>query len=227
MFDLVELLRAGGYLAVFGIVFAESGLLIGFFLPGDSLLFTAGFLASQGVFGIVPLALGCFVAAVIGDSVGYTFGHRIGRRIFTREDSLFFHRKNLLRAEAFYAKHGGKTIVLARFLPVIRTFAPILAGVGRMHYPRFLAYNVVGGALWGIGLTVAGYFLGSAIPGVDRYLLPIVAAIIIVSILPTAFHLLRHAEDRARITQGVRRLVRRAPLAARVSAVAEERKTSA
>ncbi len=118
MFDLVELLRIGGYAAVFGIVFAESGLLIGFFLPGDSLLFTAGFLASQDVFGIVPLTAGAFVMAVLGDSVGYAFGHRLGRRLFTREDSIFFHKKYLLRAEAFYAKHGGKTIVLARFLPV-------------------------------------------------------------------------------------------------------------
>ncbi len=211
MFDLVELLRGVGYAGIATIVFAESGLLVGFFLPGDSLLFTAGFLASQGVFHIAWLATLCFGAAVAGDSVGYAFGHRVGRRIFTKPDSLFFHRRNLLRAEDFYAKHGGKTIILARFLPVVRTFAPILAGVGSMTYPRFLAYNIVGGALWAIGLTALGYFLGSAIPDVDRYLLPIIAGIIILSILPTAVHVLRHAEDRARFFRGLQRLWTRTP----------------
>lgn len=209
MFDLRSLLELVGYAGVFAIVFAESGLLIGFFLPGDSLLFTAGFLASQGVFHVGVLVLVTFVGAVIGDSVGYAFGHRVGRRIFTRDDSLLFHRQNLLRAERFYERHGGKTLILARFLPVIRTFAPILAGVGSMAYPKFLAYNVVGGALWAVGLTVLGYFLGSAIPDVDRYLLPIVVAIVVLSVLPTAYHVLRHAEDRARVAQGLRRVLRR------------------
>lgn len=209
MFDLGALLEAIGYAGMFAIVFAESGLLIGFFLPGDSLLFTAGFLASQGIFNIVWLAVLCFIGAVVGDSVGYAFGHRVGRKIFTKDDSLLFHRENLLRAERFYERHGGKTIILARFMPIIRTFAPILAGVGAMRYSRFLAYNIVGGALWAIGLTVTGYFLGSAIPNVDRYLLPIVLAIIGSSFLPPAVHIFRHAEDRNRFVRAVRRLVLR------------------
>ncbi len=203
-FDLRALLEYGGYLGVFAIVFAESGLLIGFFLPGDSLLFTAGFLASQDVFRIVPLALLSFLGAVLGDSVGYAFGRRVGPKIFTREDSLLFHRANLVRAEKFYERHGGKTLVLARFLPVIRTFAPILAGVGSMTYRRFLGYNLLGGALWGVGLSVLGYALGSVIPDVDRYLLPLVLGIIILSVLPTVFHVLRHAEDRRRIVRVLR-----------------------
>lgn len=207
VFDLRAFIEYVGYAGVFAIVFAESGLLIGFFFPGDSLLFTAGFLASQGIFAILPLALLAFAGAVLGDSVGYAFGHKVGRKIFTREDSLFFHRNNLLRAEAFYAKHGRKTIVLARFLPVIRTFAPILAGVGSMAYPQFLAYNVLGGLLWGIGLPVLGYYLGSAVPSVDRYLLPIIAGIIVISILPALVHVLRHHEDRARMLRGLRRLL--------------------
>src|SRR3954447_27073387 len=179
-FDLKDLIIAVGYLGVLAIVFAESGLLIGFFLPGDSLLFTAGFLASSlGIFNIWALAIGCFLAAVLGDSVGYAFGHRIGRPLFNKEDSLFFHRDHLLRAQAFYEKHGGKTIILARFLPVVRTFAPIVAGVGAMPYPRFLAFNVIGGALWALGLTTAGYFFGSLIPDPDRYLLPIIVLIIL------------------------------------------------
>ncbi len=188
-FDLAEILRTVGYIGVFAIIFAESGLLIGFFLPGDSLLFTAGFLASQGFFDIWVLVIGCFLAAVTGDSVGYAFGHRVGRRLFQREDSIVFHRKHLERAEAFYQQHGGKTIILARFIPVIRTFAPIVAGMGRMHYTRFLMYNLVGGFLWGVCVTVAGYFLGNMIPDVDRYLLPVIAVIIIVSTLPTVIHI--------------------------------------
>ena len=155
------------YIALFSIVFAESGLLIGFFLPGDSLLFTSGFLASQGFMSIYILVPLCFTAAVLGDSVGYTFGHKFGKRLFNKEDSFFFHKDHLLKAKAFYEKHGGKTIIIARFLPVVRTFAPIVAGMGDMKYSKFLTYNIVGGVLWAIGLTVAGYFLGKLIPNVD------------------------------------------------------------
>ena len=190
-FDLLKILPAIGYLGIFAIVFAESGLLIGFFLPGDSLLFTAGFLASQGIFDIRILSLICFIGAVLGDSVGYTFGHKVGRRLFHKKDSLLFHKDNLLKAENFYEKHGKKTIVIARFMPMIRTFAPIVAGVGRMNYRKFLAFNLVGGLLWGVGMTVAGYYLGTLIPDVDKYLLPIVALIILVSVLPTGIHFLR------------------------------------
>jgi membrane-associated protein len=197
--DLIAFLKVAGYTGLGGIVFAESGLLIGFFLPGDSLLFTAGFLASQGVFHVIPLIIISFVCAVAGDSVGYSFGLRIGRRIFNREDSILFNKSHLLSAEEFYKKHGKKTIILARFLPVIRTFAPIVAGVGRMHYPTFLAYNLIGGIAWGIGLPLAGYYLGSAIPDIDRYLIPIIIGIIVLSFLPTIIHLIRNREDRERL----------------------------
>lgn len=188
MFSLETILPIIGYLGIMAIIFAESGLLIGFFLPGDSLLFTAGLLASQGVFDIRLLILLCFGAAVIGDSVGYWFGHRLGRRIFQRENSRFFHNHNLERAERFYEKHGGKTIILARFMPVIRTFAPILAGVGVMQYKKFLLYNITGGALWAIGIPLAGYFLGNAIPGIDQYLIPIIVGIVLLSLLPGIAH---------------------------------------
>lgn len=190
-FDLVELIKTVGLLGVFGIVFAESGLLIGFFLPGDSLLFTAGFLASQGFLNIWVLAIGSFIAAVVGDSVGYSFGHKVGKRLFQRENSLIFHKDNLLKAKAFYEKHGGKTIILARFMPIIRTFAPIVAGMGDMHYQTFLSFNVVGGFVWAVGLSVMGYTLGHVIPDVDKYLLPIVALIIVLSVLPGAIHVLK------------------------------------
>lgn len=199
MFDLINLVKTVGYLGLFGIVFAESGLLIGFFFPGDSLLFTAGFLASQKFLNFPILLLVVFVAAVTGDSLGYSFGRRVGPKIFTRADSLFFHKDHLERARSFYARHGGKTIILARFMPVVRTFAPILAGVGAMPYRTFLTYNFVGGLLWAIGLTSLGYFLGSVIPNIDRYLLPIIALIIFLSVLPSVIHILKNKADRERI----------------------------
>jgi len=187
-FDLKEFLMTVGYIGIFLIIFAESGLLIGFFLPGDSLLFTAGFLASTGFFHLPTLVLLVVVAAIVGDQVGYLFGRRVGPSLFNREDSLLFHKKHLVRAQAFYDKHGGKTIIIARFMPVVRTFAPIVAGVGHMKYGRFLFFNVIGGLLWGVGVTVAGYYLGTIIPDIDKYLLPIVAVIILASVLPPAWH---------------------------------------
>lgn len=195
-FDLENLILTIGYLGVFAIIFAESGLLFGFFLPGDSLLFTAGFLASQGFLDIRVLVMGTVVAAIAGDSVGYVFGYRVGRKLFKRKESLLFHKKNLIKAEQFYEKHGGKTIILARFMPFVRTFAPIVAGVGKMNYPRFLSFNVIGGFLWALGIPVAGFWLGSVIPGIDQYLLPIIALIIIISVTPTIFHLAKDEKQR-------------------------------
>lgn len=182
--NLVKLIEAAGLFGLFFIVFAESGLFFGFFSPGDSLLFTAGFLASQNFFNLPVLILVLFIAAVLGDSVGYTFGHKLGPKLFNRPDSRFFKKENLLKAQAFYEKHGPKTIVLARFTPIIRTFAPIVAGAGTMHYRTFITYNIIGGALWTLSMTLAGYFLGSVIPDVDKYMLPIIALIIIVSLIP-------------------------------------------
>lgn len=199
MFDLIPLIKAAGYAGLFGIIFAESGLFIGFFLPGDSLLFTAGFLASQGFLNVYILAPLLFVAAVAGDSTGYAFGYRVGPKIFKKEESLFFKKDNLLKAQEFFAKHGGKTIILARFVPIVRTFAPILAGVGKMHYRTFLAYNLIGGLLWAVGLTFLGYFLGRTIPNVDKYLLPIILGIIFLSFLPTIIHLWRDETVRKKL----------------------------
>jgi len=197
MFELDSLLRTVGYAGIFAIVFAESGLLAGFFLPGDSLLFTAGFLASQGVFNIVILCIGTFIAAVVGDSVGYHFGKRVGPRAFNKEDSLVFSKQNVEKSQAFFEKHGGKSIILARFVPLGRTFVPVIAGIGKMEYKRFLLFNVFGGFIWAVGVTLLGYFLGNVIPDVDKYLLPIAALIIIITILPGLWHLLKDQEKRA------------------------------
>ncbi len=194
--DLAQFLKTIGLFGIFAMIFAESGLLIGFFFPGDSALFTAGFLASQGFFDIKVLAIGCFIAAVLGDSAGYAFGKNVGRRLFTREDSLLFHKDNLIKAEKFYEKHGKKTIILARFIPFVRTFAPIVAGIGKMTYPTFLSFNIIGGALWALGISYAGYFLGKSIPNVDKYLLPVVFTIILASTLPTFIHLLKDEKRR-------------------------------
>lgn len=209
MFDIITLIKTAGYLGIAGILFAESGLFVGFFLPGDSLLFTAGFLASQGYLHIVPLMILSFVAAVVGDSVGYAFGRRVGPSIFKREDSLLFHKDHIERARIFYERHGGKAIILARFMPIVRTFAPILAGVGHMRYGGFVAYNIIGGLLWTIGLSGLGYFLGNTIPDVDKYLLPIILGIIFISVTPSLFHVLKDPSMRVQVKEGVKKIMRR------------------
>ena len=198
-FDLAAFIQQASYVGIFLIIFAESGLFFGFFLPGDSFLFTAGFLASKGILNewiLVPLV---FVAAVLGDNVGYWFGKKVGPKIFNKENSLLFNKKNVEEAHKFYEKHGSKTIVLARFVPVVRTFAPIVAGVGKMHYSTFLTYNLIGGLLWGVGVSLAGLFLGNLIPDVDKFLLPIIFLIIILSISPGFVHFLKEKENRAKL----------------------------
>ena len=186
-----HLIEAFGTLGLFAIVFAESGLLFGFFLPGDSLLFTAGLLASRGLLNFPLIAVGCALAAIAGDQVGYVIGRKAGPALFRRPDSRFFHQKNVDRARAYFAKNGPRTIILARFIPVIRTFAPVVAGVGQMDYRKFVTYNVVGGILWGSGVTTAGYLLGESIPDIDRWLLPIIGVIVMVSFIPVGLELLR------------------------------------
>lgn len=199
MIDLFSLIEALSYPGLFLLVFAESGFFLGWFLPGDSLLFTAGILASLGYLKIIPVIVLCFFGAVLGDSFGYFFGKKLGHRIFTKDGSLFLDRKHIQRAEEFYEKYGPKTIVIARFIPVVRTFAPILAGVGHMRYSRFISYNVIGAVIWGIGMPLLGFYLGNLIPNVDRYLLPVVFLMIIVSSLPTVIHFLKHRENREKL----------------------------
>lgn len=191
MFNLENLILTTGYLGLFFIVFAESGLLFGFFFPGDSLLITAGLLASQGYLDIKHLILISILGAILGDTVGYWFGNKTGPRIFRREDSLLFHKKNIIRANEFYKKHGGKTIVIARFLPFIRTFAPIVAGVGEMNYFRFLSFNIFGGIFWVLFTSLAGYFLGNTIPNIEDYFLLIILVVIFVTALPGIIHFWR------------------------------------
>jgi membrane-associated protein len=188
---LIYLIKITGYLGIFATIFAETGLLIGFIFPGDSLLFTAGFLASQGFFNIYFLCLIIFVAAVVGDSVGYAFGLKTGPKIFKREDSLFFHKQNLIRAQNFYEKYGALTIVWARFIPVIRTFAPIVAGIGKMNYKKFVFFNIIGGFFWSVSITFAGYYLPKVFPEIDKYLTLLIFLIIFISLLPPVIQFLK------------------------------------
>lgn len=205
MIDLEALVKSAGYIGIAAIVFTESGLLIGILLPGDSLLFTAGFLASQGYLDITILVTLSFVAAVFGDNVGYWLGRRFGPSVFTRHDSLLLDPKHIARAEAYYATHGPMTIVLARFVPVIRTIAPVLAGVGSMRWRTFMSYNLLGALIWGAGVPAAGYFLGSTIPGIDRYIVPIVMLILLTSVAPGIHHVIRDPVSRAKLVGIIRR----------------------
>jgi membrane-associated protein len=206
--DPHDLIEAVGLLGIFAIVFAESGLLVGFFLPGDSLLFTAGFFASAPAsipealhLNLAALLVGCFVAAVAGDQVGYLFGRRVGPALFRRPESRLFRRENVDRATTFFDHYGAKTIVLARFVPIVRTFAPIVAGVGRMNYRTFVTYNVLGGFLWSIGVTLLGYFLGQ-IDAVEKNLEIAILAIVALSLLPIAFELRRARAQRRSSIRG-------------------------
>ncbi|HEV3400740.1 MAG TPA: VTT domain-containing protein [Acidimicrobiales bacterium] len=194
--DPQNLIETFGTIGILAIIFAESGVLAGFFLPGDSLLFTAGLLASQGDLNIAVLLVGCPLAAIVGDQVGYIFGRRVGPALFRRPDSRIFRQSHVEVARDYFAEHGSKTIVLARFVPIVRTFAPVIAGVAEMPYRTFVTFNVIGGLLWGFGVTLAGFLLGQVIPHGDRYLYPIIAVIVLVSFIPVIREALRHRRER-------------------------------
>lgn len=197
--DPTNIIQAGGILLVALIVFAESGLLIGFFLPGDTLLFTAGFFASQGQLSIGWLIFAIVLAAIIGDNVGYTIGRKTGHKIFKKEDGIFFRQEYIEKAEEFYEKHGGKTITIARFVPVVRTFAPVVAGVGKMDRKKFMLYNIAGALIWGVSITLLGYYLGSKIPHIDRYIIPVVLLATFLTFAPPLVHALKDPLTRKKL----------------------------
>lgn len=189
LLNTTHLIQSGGLLLIAIIIFAESGVLAGFFLPGDTLLFTAGFFASQGKLPLAAVLIVAAVAAIAGDNVGYEIGKRLGPRIFKKPDGLLFKQSHVTRAEAFYEKHGGKTIVLARFLPLVRTLTPILAGVSKMPHKRFSFFNIIGATLWAGLVTMLGFWLGSKIHvSIDHYIIPIVLLIAAMSFVPMALH---------------------------------------
>ena len=191
LYNVPELIRLGGLLGLVVIVFAETGLMVGFFLPGDSLLVTAGLFAAKGDLDIVWLNLCVMAAAITGDAAGYWIGYRAGQALYSRPNSFFFRREHLIRTHEFYEKHGGKTIVIARFMPIVRTFAPVVAGAASMTYRRFAVYNVMGGILWVISMTLTGYFLGRVVPDIDRHIHIVVAVVIFLSLLPGIISVVR------------------------------------
>ncbi len=195
-FDLPELVRAVGYVGLFGIVFAETGLLIGFFLPGDSLLFTAGILAGQGYLNIYTTLLVLISAAIIGDSVGYAIGKKLGPKVFKKENSILFNKKHIDKAQAYFDKYGAMTIVIARFVPIVRTFAPTLAGVGKMNYGKFLFYNISGGLFWVLSVTLLGYYLGIKVANIEAFIIPGIIIIVLISISPYIYKFLTNPNIR-------------------------------
>jgi membrane-associated protein len=199
-----KVILGGGLAAIGATVFAESGLLIGFFLPGDTLLFAAGILAAQDIFPLGWLLVVVIISAIIGDNVGYSIGRRTGHRIFNKKDSILFKHEHIERAEKFYEDHGGKTIILARFVPVIRTFAPMVAGIGKMPRNRFLVYNAVGGILWGGGVTLAGFWLGSKLPWIEDYITPVILGIVTISFSLAILHLIKDKKTRQLLIQKIK-----------------------
>lgn len=199
----------GGLIAIGATVFAESGLLIGIFLPGDTLLLGAGILAAQGTLPLTPLIIIIIVAAVLGDNVGYSIGRRSGPRLFKKKDGIIFRHEHIQKAEAFYEKHGGKTIILARFVPIVRTFAPLVAGVGKMPRQRFFLFNIVGGVLWGGGVTLLGYWLGNSIPGLDKYITLTLILVTIATFGSAGLHILRDERARSAILAACKRFLER------------------
>src|SRR3989338_2388593 len=199
LFDSDSIVQSGGLIVIALMVFAESGLLFGFIFPGDTLLLAAGFFAGQGKLPIVWLIVVVVIAAVLGDNVGYRIGRRLGPRVFKRKNGLLFRREYIQKTQAFYKRHGGKTIVLARFIAYIRTFAPVVAGMGKMHWQLFAFYNLLGGILWGAGLLMVGYLIGSSFPGIDKYFIwsLIISANILIAL--AAWHIFRNPDIRHRL----------------------------
>ena len=197
IYDIESLIQWGGLAMICAIVFAETGLMIGFFLPGDSLLVTAGVFAAAGFLDLSLLLGLVSLCAVVGDQLGYYIGQKTGQALFTREDSLLFKRSHVLKAQAFYEKYGAKTIVIARFVPIVRTFAPVIAGVGKMNYRRFVTYNIAGGVLWVFSMVLTGYLLGSAVPNISEHIHLVIAVVIILSILPAVIEVIRNRRKSA------------------------------
>lgn len=209
MFNIESIISAGGIFLIAAIIFAESGLLVGFFLPGDTLLFGAGLAASQGKFSLIWLIVAVVIAAIVGDNVGYSIGRRAGPRIFKKKDGILFRQEYLQKSEEFYEKHGGKTIILARFTPIVRTFAPVVAGAGKMSREKFMFYNVIGGVIWGAGMSILGYVIGARIPHLDKYIEVVIFGVMALSILLAFAHLMKDPKTRTMIIEGLKSWLRK------------------
>ena len=199
MFDVAHIIESGGLLLIGFIIFAESGLLVGFFLPGDTLLFTAGFFAAQGKLSLGWLIIVLIVAAIAGYEVGYQIGQRFGKRLFTKEEGILFRQEYLHRSQKFYEKHGGKTVTISRFVPIVRTFAPIVAGIGDMSKKRFMAFNIAGAVIWITSVVLLGHWLGKKVPNIDQYLLPVILGAMLLSFGPSIYHIVSDKKTRNKL----------------------------
>jgi membrane-associated protein len=205
MFNVVNIIQAGGLLLVAAIIFAESGMMVGFFFPGDTLLLSAGILAAGGKLPLIPTIIVIAFAAILGDNTGYQIGRHFGRRLFNKTDSLFFRHEYIMRAENFYEKYGSKTMLLAHFVPVVRTFVPVTAGAGKMSLPKYIVFDAIGDIAWAIAITCLGYFVGSKIPGLSRFIDPVLILIVIIFLAPTLYHIIKDPRIRAAITAKFKR----------------------
>lgn len=199
MFDVTHLVQTGGLLLIALIIFAESGMMVGFLFPGDTLLFSAGILAASGQLPIVWTLVVISLAAIIGDNTGYYIGRKLGPRLFTKEDSIVFRRAYIKKAEAFYEKYGTKTMLIAHFVPIVRSFAPVTAGAGKMDYKQFALYDAIGDITWAVLTTLLGFYLGSRVPGIEKMIEPLLLGIIFVTLVPTIYHALKDPKIRAKL----------------------------
>jgi membrane-associated protein len=209
MFDVTHLIQTGGLLLIALIIFGESGMMIGFFFPGDTLLFSAGILAATGKLSLASTLAVIAIAAILGDNVGYHIGRKLGRRLFRKPDSVIFRKEHIDRAEAFYEKHGSKTMLVAHFIPVVRAFAPITAGAAKMPYAQYVVFDAIGDIAWAFAMTLLGYFIGSRIPGVEKLIDPLLILIVVAFLAPTIWHIARDPKMRSVIAARLKRPTKR------------------
>ncbi len=207
MFDVAHIVQSGGLLLIAIIIFLESGMMVGFFLPGDTLLFSAGILAAAGHLPIVATIAVIALSAIAGDNTGYHIGRKLGPRLFRKEDGIIFRKDLILKAEKFYEKYGTKTMLIAHFIPVVRSFVPVAAGAGKMDYKQFVVFDAIGDTVWAASIILLGYFVGSRIPGVQKYVEPILLIIILATLLPTIYHALKDPKIRARLNARFNRII--------------------
>jgi membrane-associated protein len=201
MFDITHLIQTGGLVLIAAVIFAESGMMVGFLFPGDTLLFSAGILAASGNLPIVWTIAVIAAAAIAGDNTGYHIGRLLGPKLFTKKDGIVFRHEHIMRAEAFYEKYGSKTMLLAHFVPVVRSFAPVTAGAGKMNYPQFIFFDAIGDIAWAASVTLIGYYLGSRVPGIEKYIEPLLLIIVLIFLIPTLYHVFKDPKIRAKLSR--------------------------
>lgn len=207
MFDVHQLIQTGGLFIIALIIFAESGMMVGFFFPGDTLLFSAGIIAASGGLSLVPTLIVIAAAAILGDNIGYQIGKKLGPRLFRKKDGIVFRHEYIMKAEQFYEKHGSKTMLIAHFIPIVRTFAPVTAGAGNMPRNQFMFYDAIGDIAWTLVVVLLGYFVGSRVPGIEHYIEPILLLVVLATLIPTVYHALKDPKIRAKL----KGLLRRSP----------------